>query len=351
MSELFSPIQLRGLEIRNRIVMAPMCIYQADETGEAHDIHLVYYGSRALGGVGLLNFEATSVSYGGRNTQRDLGIWDDGQIEGLSRIIKFCQQSGAATCIQLAHSGRKSWADKFGVGPEKPIAPSAVPQGAEWVVPVEMTKADIQDMVKTFQDAAARVIRAGIDCLEIHAAHGYLIHQFLSPVSNKRTDEYGGSPTRRLRFAMEVTEAVREVMPAEMPLVARLSVVDWCDEGLQVEDSVEIAKALKTVGVDIFDCSSGGILEDKPQRLGPGYQLPFSKAIKKSADVMTMAVGSIAAPELAEEIILNERADMVALGRELLHNPHWPLDAARNLGVDGPWPGIFAAGKSSLGCR
>ena len=351
MSYLFSPIQLRDLEVSNRIVMAPMCIYQADETGETRDVHLVYYGARALGGVGLLNFEATAVASGGRNTTRDLGIWNSQQIEGLSRIIKFCQEHGAKTCIQLAHSGRKSWADNFGVGPEKPIAPSAVPQGEGWETPYEMTQVDIQEMVVTFQEAARRVIAAGIDCLEIHAAHGYLIHQFLSLVSNKRTDGYGGSLTNRMRFMMEVTEAVRAVMPDGMPLAVRLSVVDWCDEGLQVADSVEIARALKTAGVDIIDCSSGGILEDKPQRLGPGYQVKYSEAIKHGAGIMTMAVGSISTPELAEEILLNERADMIALGRELLHRPHWPLDAARVLGVDGPWPGFYAAGKSSMGCR
>ena len=351
MSKLFTPIQLRDLEIRNRTVMAPMCIYQADETGETRDIHLVYYGARALGGVGLLNFEATAVASGGRNTERDLGIWDDSQIEGLSRVIKFCQEHGAATCIQLAHCGRKAWSNTFGSGPEKPIAPSPVPQGEDWVIPHEMTKDEIQDMVTIFQDAAKRVIKAGIDCLEIHAAHGYLIHQFLSPIANKRADEYGGSLTHRMRFLVEATEAVREIMPSGMPLVARLSVVDWHEEGLQVEDSIEIAKTLKAKGVDIIDCSSGGILEDKPQRLGPGYQIPFSEAIKKGTGIMTMAVGSISTPELAEEIILNERADMVALGRELLHRPHWPLNAARVLGADGPWPGFFAAGKSSLGCK
>ena len=351
MSYLFSPIQLRDLEVANRIVMAPMCIYQASETGISQDVHLVYYGARALGGIGLLIIEATAITSGGRNTIRDLGIWNDQQIEGLSRITKFCKEHGAATCIQLAHSGRKSWADNFGVGLERPIAPSAIPQGEEWETPEEMTKADIQEMVIIFQEAARRSIAAGIDCLEIHGAHGYLIHQFLSLVSNHRTDEYGGSLTNRMRFMMEVIEAVREVIPDGMPLAARLSVVDWCDEGLQIEDSVEIAKALKSAGVDIIDCSSGGILEDKPQRLGPGDQIKFSEEIKSGANIMTMAVGSISTPELAEEILLNERADMVALGRELLHRPHWPLDAARVLGAEGPWPDFFAAGKSSMGCR
>lgn len=351
MSNLFSPIQLRNLEVANRIVMAPMCIYQADETGVSGDVHLVYYGARALGGVGLINMEATAVAPGGRNTTRDLGIWSDQQIAGLSRIIDFCHKHGAATCIQLAHSGRKSWADTYGIGPEKLIAPSAIPQGEKWETPEEMSQSDIQEMITTFQEAAQRAIVAGVDCLEIHAAHGYLIHQFLSLISNQRTDEYGGSLTNRMRFLMEMTEAIREVMPAGMPLATRLSVIDWCDGGLQIEDSVEIAKALKTAGVDIIDCSSGGILEEKPERLGPGYQIKFSEAIKHGADIKTMAVGSISTPELAEEILLNKRADMVALGRELLHRPHWPLDAARVLGVDGPWPSFFAAGKSSLGCR
>lgn len=351
MSRLFSTIQLRDLIIRNRTIMAPMCIYLADDTGRTNDNHLVYYGARALGGIGLIIFEATSISPEGRNSVCDLGVWEDNQIEGLKRIIGFCKENGAAVCVQLAHAGRKAWADDYGVGPQKPIGPSAVPQGKKWVVPYEMNQQDIQKMTNTFQEAAKRIIKAGADCIEIHAAHGYLLHQFLSPVANKRKDKYGGSMNNRMRFLIEVTEAVREIIPQGMPLLARLSVVDYAPDGLTLEDSIEIAKTLKSLGVDLVDCSSGGILEDKPVRLGPGYQVPFSEGVKNGAKVMTAAVGSISAAQQAEEILLNERADMVALGRELLHNPHWAFDAAHILGDEITWPKMFAPGRSSLGCH
>lgn len=351
MSRLFSPIQIRDLEIRNRIAMAPMCIYAADETGMANDCHLVYYGSRALGGVGLIIVEATAVTSGGRNTLTDLGIWEDRQVDSLKRVIHFCQEYGARVCIQLAHNGRKAWCNDFGKGPEPLIAPSPVAQGEGWEIPREMNLKDIQEMVLAYQIAARRLVAVGVDCLEIHAAHGYLIHQFLSPVSNFRKDAYGGSLNQRMRFLMEVTEAVREVTPAGMPLLARLSVSDYCPQGLQVEDSVQIGKALKAKGVDMIDCSSGGILTDKPERLGPGYQIPLAESVKRGAEIATIAVGSISTAELAEEILLNERADMVALGRELLHNPHWAIDAAGVLHDPAPWPKIYAAGKSSLASR
>jgi 2,4-dienoyl-CoA reductase-like NADH-dependent reductase (Old Yellow Enzyme family) len=328
-----------------------MCLYASDESGLAKDIHLVHYGARALGGVGLLNFEAISVTPEGRNSLADLGIWHDGQIEPLKRIIGFCQEQGAATCVQLAHHGRKSWSDTLGRGPQPIIAPSAVAHAEGWAVPAEMSLEDIRGMVGHYQEATRRVLQAGIDSIEIHAAHGYLINQFLSPVSNFRKDGYGGSLSNRMRFLMEVTEAVRQALPESQPLIVRLSVVEWCDDGISLEDSIEIAKALKTRGVEMIDCSSGGILTDKPPRLGPGYQIPFSEAIRSRAQIMTMAVGSVSTAELAEEILLNGRADMVALGRELLHNPHWPLDAARILGDTTAWPKIYAAGKSSLGCR
>jgi 2,4-dienoyl-CoA reductase-like NADH-dependent reductase (Old Yellow Enzyme family) len=351
MSHLFSPVNLRDLVVRNRVVMAPMCIYSAGEDGCATDTHLVYYGARAMGGVGLINFECTSVSPCGRLTCNDLGIWCDAQIPALRRVIQFCQQYGAAVCIQLAHSGRKSWSDTYGAGPEQTIAPSAVPQGPEWTVPRAMTQDDIVETVEEYRQAARRSLDAGANTVQIHAAHGYLIHEFLSPISNRRTDGYGGTRPNRMRFMLEVADAVREVVPAEKPVMARLSVSDWADGGITVEDSIEYARALKAHGVDVIDCSSGGILEDKPPRMGPGYQVPFAEAIRKGANIATIAVGSISAPETAEEILLNGRADMVALGRELLHNPHWALDAAHTLGDEAPWPAIFAAGKSSLGCR
>jgi 2,4-dienoyl-CoA reductase-like NADH-dependent reductase (Old Yellow Enzyme family) len=345
MSGLFSPLTLRGLTLRNRIAMAPMCIYSAGDDGQVTDLHLAHYGARALGGVGLIIVEAASVTPGGRMTLRDLGLWDDAQIAPLARLASFCQAQGAAVAIQLAHSGRKAWCDDLGHGPEPLIAPSALPQGEGWVTPRAMTRSEIAASVQEFCAAAQRALSAGLDAVEIHAAHGYLIHQFLSPISNKRNDEYGGCLENRMRFLLEITEGVRALWPADRPVLVRVSAVDWCEEGLDLADTVEIARALKARGVDLIDCSSGGILTDKPPRLGPGYQVPMAEAVKRGAGIPTMAVGSITQAEMAEEILLNERADMVALGRELLRHPNWPLDAARALGEDGPWPSIYAAGK------
>jgi NADPH2 dehydrogenase len=351
MSVLFSPIQIRELSIRNRIAMAPMCLYASDERGLSSDIHLVHYGARALGGVGLIIIEATSISPEGRITLNDLGIWDDSQIEPLRKVVKFCQQFGASVCIQLAHHGRKAFGEIPDEVPFNVIGPSAVPHAEGWRMPYELTRQDIHNLIVRYQEAAQRILKTGADCIEIHAAHGYLIHEFLSTVANFRRDEYGGSLNNRMRFLIEITEGVREVIPEGSPLLTRLSVVDWADSGLGVEDSLAIAKALHTSGVDMIDCSSGGILTDKPARLGPGYQIPLADAIRNQAGVPSMAVGSISSPELAEEILLNERADMVALGRELLHDPNWPLNAARILADEIPWPKIYSAGRSSMGCR
>ena len=351
MSYLFSPIQIRTLCIRNRIVMAPMCLYAADESGQANDIHLVHYGARALGGVGLILIEATSVAPEGRLTMGDLGIWEESQVEPLRRVVEFCQKFGAAVGIQLAHHGRKA----FGEWPEEVpytiVAPSALPHAEGWRTPYELTKQDILQVIADYQKAALRVLQTGADCVEIHAAHGYLIHQFLSPLANSRKDEYGGSFTNRLRFLIEITEGIRSVIPEDYPLLVRLSVVDWAENSLSMEDSVEIAKALHTRGVDMIDCSSGGILTDKPPKLGPGYQIPLADIIKNQAGVPSMAVGSISSPELAEEVLLNGRADMVAMGRELLHNPNWAFDAAHVLEEKIEWPRVYSAGKSSMGCH
>lgn len=351
MSLLFTPIQIRNLTVRNRIVMAPMCLYATDENGLASEIHLVHYGARALGGVGLIIVEATSISPEGRVTMHDLGIWDDIQIEPLQRVVRFCRNYGAAVCIQLAHHGRKAFGEVSDEVPFTVIAPSAVPHAEGWRMPYELTIRDIQDLVASYQAAAQRILKTGADCIEIHAAHGYLIHEFLSPISNFRKDVYGGSLTKRMRFLMEITEGVREVIPTGSPLLIRLSVVDWTEGGISVEDSIEIAKALHIRGIDMVDCSSGGILTDKPPRLGPGYQIPLAESIRSRAGVPVMAVGSISSPELAEEILLNGRADMVALGRELLHNPNWAFDAAHALGEEFAWPKIYSAGKSSMGCH
>jgi NADPH2 dehydrogenase len=351
MSILFTPLKIRDLTVRNRIVMAPMCLYASDESGLASEIHLVHYGARALGGIGLIIVEATSISPEGRVTLNDLGIWDDRQIGPLARVVEFCQNYGSAVCIQLAHHGRKAFGEVADEVPYTVIGPSAVPHAEGWRIPYELTLSDIQDLVVKYQEAARRILETGADCIEIHAAHGYLIHEFLSPISNFRKDSYGGSLTNRMQFLMDVTDGVREVIPADSPLLVRLSVVDWADGSLTVDDSVEIAKALLSRGIDLIDCSSGGILTDKPPRLGPGYQIPLAEAIKTRAGVPVMAVGSISSPELAEEILLNGRADMVALGRELLHNPNWAFDAAHALGEEFSWPKVYSAGKSSMGCH
>ncbi len=351
MSRLYTPIKLRDLVVRNRIVMAPMCIYSAGDDGCATDTHLVHYGARALGGVGLIITECVSVSPRGRLSHTDLGIWSDDQIPALRRVIQFCQRHGAAVCLQLAHSGRKSWCDTYGVGPEELIAPSAVPQGPGWATPRAMSQDDIAQAIEEYRQAARRSLEAGADTVQIHAAHGYLIHEFLSPISNRRTDGYGGTRTGRMRFMLEVADAVRDVVAPGIPVLTRLSVSDWADGGITIQDSIEYARALKAHGVDMIDCSSGGILEDKPPRMGPGYQVPFAETIRMNVDIPTIAVGSISTAEMAEEILLNERADMVSLGRELLHNPHWALDAARVLGDEAPWPDMLSAGKSSRGYR
>jgi NADPH2 dehydrogenase len=344
MPNLFDPLALRGIELRNRIAMSPMCMFCAGDDGRATPFHLAHYGGRAVGGVGLVIVEATAVEARGRITERDLGLWDDSQVEPLAEIVRLCHEQGARVGIQLGHAGRKAWSDSRGAGPEQPIAPSALPFDEGWTTPRALDSAEIAKVLGAWRQATRRARAAGFDLVEIHGAHGYLVSQFLSPLPNHREDEYGGVRAARARFALEVIAAVRAEWPESYPLAIRLSCTDWAPGGNTVEDAVEFARTFREHGVDLVDCSSGGVVSVQP-RSAPGYQVPFADRIRREAGVKTMAVGLITAPEQAAEIVGNERADIVALGRELLRRPYWPLEAARALGVDVQWPKQYAGAK------
>ena len=340
MPHLFDPLTLRGLTLKNRIMMSPMCQYSAGEDGLPSDWHHVHYASRAVGGVGLIMVEATAVESRGRISAMDLGIWTDDHVEPLAKLASTCHLFGAKIGIQLAHAGRKAWSTPAGLnafGPEQPVAPSAVPFEPGWNVPQALTIPEIDQIVAAFGTAAARALAAGFDAIEIHAAHGYLISEFLSPLSNHRDDEYGGSLENRMRLLHRVVDAVREVWPETFPLFVRVSVSDYTPGGMDVAQMVEVARTLQERGVDLLDCSSGGVVP-APVPVGPGYQVPFAHRIKRDTGIPTAAVGIITSPEMADEIIRNTRADVVVLGRELLRQPYWPLEAASALGVDLEWP-------------
>lgn len=344
MAELFTPLTLRGLTLRNRIAMSPMCMYSAGEDGIVTDFHLAHLAARATGGVGLIITEATAVESRARISVNDLGLWDDAQVEPLRRIVRLCRSQGAAICSQLAHAGRKAWTPTKGAGPLPAVAPSALPFDADWAVPHALSVPELDGIVAAYRAAAGRALRAGFDAVELHAAHGYLLHEFLSPIANHRTDEYGGPLENRARMLLRVVDAVRAVLPASQPLLVRLSSTDYIQGGLTLEDQVQVARWLKAHGVDLVDCSSGGITPFLPP-VGPGYQVPFAERIRREAGIATMSVGLITTPEMAEEIVRNGRADVVALGRELLRNPHWPLHAARALGHDLAWPRQYVRAK------
>ena len=338
-ASLFTSLTLRGdLTLHNRIVMAPMCMYSAGEDGRATDWHRTHYLSRAVGGVGLLLLEATAVEPRGRISLGDLGLWCDSQIEPLARIVEQVHDAGAAIGVQLAHAGRKAWSGDKGEGPAMPVAPSPLPFDDEWRQPHPLSLDEIDAVVTAWQAAAARAQAAGFDIVEIHAAHGYLNHQFLSPLSNQRKDEYGGPLQNRMRMLLQVIDGVRKAWPEIKPLFVRVSATDWTAGGLIPDDLVVVAREAKAHGVDLVDCSSGGIVPAAPPMIGPGYQIPFAEQIRREANVATAAVGLVTTPELADEIVRNGRADLVALGRELLRHPYWPLDAARALGQKVTWP-------------
>jgi 2,4-dienoyl-CoA reductase-like NADH-dependent reductase (Old Yellow Enzyme family) len=352
-AHLFSPMTIRSVRFRNRIGMAPMCQYSAPES-TVTDWHLVHYGARAAGGLGLVIVEATAVEARGRISTHDLGIWDDSQIAGLARLASFIKQQGAVPAIQIAHAGRKaSTAPAFAGG--APLLPDA----GGWPVvssvatafddrspvPAPLDLAGIDTIVAAFGAAAARARQAGFEVVEVHAAHGYLLHQFLSPLVNTRTDAYGGSYDNRTRLVKRVCQAVRAAWPADLPLFVRLSATDWVDGGWSPDQTVALAHHLSEEGVDLIDCSSGGIALGVAVPAAPGYQVPFSQRIKDTTPMLTAAVGLITAPEQADQVVRHGQADFVLLGRPLLRDPHWPLNAARVLGHDAPWPAQYLRAK------
>ncbi|MFC0269843.1 NADPH dehydrogenase NamA [Metabacillus herbersteinensis] len=323
---LFKPYTVKDVELKNRIVMSPMCMYSShNKNGMVENFHMTHYVSRAVGQVGLVMVEATAVTAGGRISDQDLGIWSDDHVEPLAELVKGIKQYGAKAGIQIAHAGRKATVEG------EIIAPSPLAFNEKSKTPIAMTKATIDETIEAFKAGAERAKEAGFDIIELHGAHGYLINEFLSPLSNKREDEYGGSSENRYRFLEEVIEAVKEVWAG--PLFVRVSASDYHEEGLNVEDYIEFAKKMKNQGVDLIDVSSGAIV---PARINvyPGYQIRFAEDIRRRAEIATGAVGLITHGIQAEEILQNERADLVFLARELLRDPYWPRTAAAQLGVE-----------------
>ncbi len=357
-SLLFTPMDIRGIRLKNRIVLSPMLTYAAVD-GALSDWHLMHLGKYAAGGAGLVFMESTKVDPRGCTTPADLGLWHDRFVEPMTRITGFIKQFGAVPAIQLSHSGRKSrnarpWEGRgpLPVAPPMPgggewdlVAPSAIPHEPDHPMPQALTVAGIHGLVEAWGLATARAVRAGFEMVEIHAAHGYLIHQFLSPLANQREDAYGGSLENRMRFAVEVSAEVRRNLPDAYPLSIRISAVD--DAGWEIEHSIELARRLGAVGVDIIDCSTGGIANythvATSSTVGYGYQVPHAERIRREAGIMTMAVGHIIHADQAEAILREGQADLVAIGREMLHNPNWPIDAAQKLGVERGFSQVPAA--------
>jgi len=350
MNRLFSPLPLRGVTLPNRIAVSPMCQYSAVD-GLANDWHLVHLGGLAQGGAGLVLTEAASVAPEGRISAEDLGIWEDVQIGPLARIAAFIKSQGAVPGIQLAHAGRKAGSGAPWKGNNVPpaswpgLAPSALPFDEGWPAPRALDEAGLRRVVSEFRAAAARALQAGFQVAEIHGAHGYLLHQFLSPLANRREDAYGGSLENRSRLLREVAAAVREVWPGNLPLLVRLSCTDWVPGGWDIGESVDLARMLGPLGVDLVDCSSGGMAPRAAIPVGPGYQVDFAARIRREAGIATGAVGLITGPAQAEEILAKGEADLVLLGRELLRDPRWPLRAALKLGGATPWPAPYARGS------
>ncbi|BDU68424.1 FMN oxidoreductase [Geothrix oryzae] len=349
MPRLFQPLTLRGVTLPNRIAVSPMCQYQAQD-GLANDWHLVHLGGLAQGGAGLVLTEAAAVVPEGRISPDDLGLWNEGQAKVLARIAHFLKSQGAVPGIQLAHAGRKAsnpapWKGSGSLpaaaGGWTPVAPSALAFDEGWTVPTALDEPGILAVIEAFMDAARRAVAAGFRVIEVHAAHGYLLHQFLSPLSNHRTDAYGGSFENRTRLVREVVGALRNILPEELPLFVRISATDWAEGGWNLDQSVALAKELRDLEVDLVDCSSGGLVPRAEIPLGPGYQVPFAARIRAEAGLPTGAVGLITDPEQAEAILAQESADLVLLGRELLRDPRWPLHAAKRLGVEVPWPASY----------
>ncbi|WP_037324575.1 NADH:flavin oxidoreductase/NADH oxidase [Salinimicrobium terrae] len=350
---LFEPLKIKSIEFKNRIGVSPMCMYSSKD-GFANNWHLVHLGTRATGGAGLVISEATAVSPEARITPDDLGIWKDEHIEKLKEITAFLEDQGSVPGIQLAHAGRKASTSNPWTGGKylteeeggwEPVAPSAIPFFEENPAPLELDSTGIQKVISDFREASKRAFLTGFKVLEIHAAHGYLLHEFLSPLSNQREDSYGGSFENRSRLLLEVTRAVKEVWPNHLPLFVRISATDWAAGGWNEEESVKLAKLLKLEGVDLIDCSSGGLVPNVSIPVTKKYQVPFSEKIKSEAGVLSAAVGLITTPQEAEEVLEKEQADLILLGRELLRNPYFPLEAAAALEADIKWPNQYLRAK------
>ena len=336
---LFTPLTIRDLTFRNRIAVSPMCQYSSDD-GFASDWHLVHLGSRAVGGAALVMTEASAVASRGRISPSDLGIWKDEHVEFLARIARFVKQQGAAAGVQLTHAGRKAsvkrpWEGGAAIpvaeGGWQPVAPSDAPFRPDDPVPHALSLEEIREVIGAFKSAARRVLDGGFDVIELHAAHGYLIHEFLSPLSNRRADEYGGVFDNRIRLALGVAAAVREVWPERLPLLMRISATDWVEGGWDADDSVELARRLRPLGVDLIDCSSGGLSLDQKIQAGPGYQVGFAERIRRETGILTGAVGLITTAEQAAKIVESGQADLVLLAREFLRDPYFPLHASKAL--------------------
>ncbi|MBH8572265.1 NADPH dehydrogenase NamA [Nostocaceae cyanobacterium CENA369] len=347
MAHLFEPFKMRDVSFRNRIAVSPMCQYSSTN-GFANDWHLVHLASRAVGGAGLVLTEAAAVEPRGRITPQDLGIWSDAHIEGLAKTVALIHNFGAVAGIQLAHAGRKASTAKPSKGGKvldesqdgwrSLISSSAIAFSKESPIPEALSLEGIQQIIQAFVEAAKRSLQAGFKVIEIHAAHGYLLHQFLSPLVNHRQDDYGGSLENRTRLLREIVEGVRKVWPETYPLLVRISATDWVDKGWDIEQSIDLSDKLKSLGVDMIDSSSGGIIPGINVPIKPGYQTQFAERIRREANIYTGAVGLITSPEQADQLIRTEATDIVLLGRELLRNPYWPHLAAKQLGHEKLWP-------------
>ena len=354
MSKLFTPLQMRSLNLRNRIFVSPMCQYSCAD-GLPNDWHMVHLGSRAVGGAAMVIAEATAVAPEGRISPRDTGLWNDAQAEAFAPIAAFIAAQGAVPAIQIGHAGRKAsveppWqgggAATADAGGWQPVAPSALPFGPDSPPPRELSLDELEQLAAYFEASARRALKAGFQVVELHMAHGYLLHQFLSPLSNRRDDAFGGSLENRMRLPLEVARRVRAVWPEELPVLVRLSVTDWVDGGWALPQSLELCRQLKALGVDLVDCSTGGLVPDAVIPAAPGFQTPFAAEIRPEIGIPTGAVGLITAAVQAEQIIATGSADVVLLARELLRDPYWPIHAAAELKVDYPWPVQYERAKT-----
>lgn len=347
MAKLFEPIKIKSITLKNRIVISPMCEYSSVD-GFANNWHFVHLGSRAVGGAGLIILEATAVSPEARITPDDLGLWKDEQITELKKIVGFMHDNGAVAGVQLAHAGRKAshespWKGNQLIHSNVPegwqtVAPSAISYKEGTELPIALDEAGIAKIIHDFREATRRCIEVGFKVIELHAAHGYLLHQFLSPLTNIRTDQYGGSFENRIRLLLEVTAAVQEIWPADLPLFVRISATDWAEDGWTAEESVKLSAILKDQGVDLIDCSTAGLVSWQKIPAGPAFQVPFAAQVKKETGILTGAVGLLTDAKHMEEILSSEQADLILIARESLRDPYFPLHAAQQLGVDLIWP-------------